>query len=95
MTGAVAAMAEPPQIEEPTPTSVAVLVGTFIILHKRKEISNEVEMVAKMIGRDCLPFEEYRSSSSQSRATQQQPVGFFGGEGDAGLNLILLFQQQG
>ena len=56
MTGAVAAMAEPPQIEEPTPTSVAVLVGTFIILHKRKEISNEVEMVAKMIGRDCLPF---------------------------------------
>lgn len=27
MTGAVAAIAEPPQMEEPTPTSVAVLVG--------------------------------------------------------------------
>ena len=56
ITGAVAAMAEPPQIEEPTPTSVAVLVGTFITLHRRKAISSEVEMVARMIGRDCLPF---------------------------------------
>ena len=29
ITGAVAAMAEPPQIDDPTPTSIDVFVGTF------------------------------------------------------------------
>ena len=34
ITGAVAAIAEPPQIEEPTPIKVAVFVGIFKILYK-------------------------------------------------------------
>ena len=32
MTGAVAAIAEPPQMEEPTPTRIDVLEGTFSTL---------------------------------------------------------------
>ena len=32
ITGAVAAMAEPPQIEDPTPISVDILLGIFIAL---------------------------------------------------------------
>ena len=35
MTGAVAAMAEPPQIEEPTPTKVEIFAGVFITLCRR------------------------------------------------------------
>ena len=32
MTGAVAAIAEPPQIDDPTPTKVEILVGILAIL---------------------------------------------------------------
>ncbi len=35
MTGAVAAIADPPQMEEPTPTRIEVLEGTFMILRSR------------------------------------------------------------
>ena len=34
ITGAVAAIADPPQIEEPTPISVAILVGILVTFAK-------------------------------------------------------------
>ena len=52
MTGAVAAMAEPPQIDEPTPTSVAILLGTFMTRQSTKAMTSEVEIVATIIGSD-------------------------------------------
>ena len=55
ITGAVAAMADPPQIEEPTPTSIDVFAGTlraFRIIH---EMIRDVVIVQIMIGRDCFP----------------------------------------
>ena len=55
MTGAVAAMAEPPQMEEPTPTRVDILDGIFMALCKTYAMIREVVMVEIMIGRDCLP----------------------------------------
>ena len=55
MTGAVAAMAEPPQMEEPTPTRVATLPGIRIHRLSRKAVIRETEMVHKMMGRDCFP----------------------------------------
>ena len=42
MTGAVAAMAEPPQIDEPTPTRIDVLEGTCNIFLKSHAIRSEV-----------------------------------------------------
>ena len=56
MTGAVAAMAEPPQMEEPTPISVEILDGIFKTLLKTKAVSREMEMVDKITGSDCFPF---------------------------------------
>ena len=44
MTGAVAAMAEPPQIDEPTPTRIDVLEGTCNIFLKSHAIRSEIEM---------------------------------------------------
>ena len=55
MTGAVAAMAEPPQIDDPTPISVLMRPSMRSSLCSRKAISSEVEMVHRMMGRDCLP----------------------------------------
>ena len=55
MTGAAAAMADPPQMEDPTPMRVAVLSG---ILNARRRIAasnSAVQMVPTMIGRDCFP----------------------------------------
>ena len=52
MTGAVAAIAEPPQIEEPTPTKIEVLEGTFSTLRSSHAISKEVLIVLMIIGRD-------------------------------------------
>ena len=43
MTGAVAAMAGPSQIEEPTPTRVDIFNESFIALQSRKAIIREVE----------------------------------------------------
>ena len=48
MTGAVAAMAEPPQTDEPTPTRVEMLEG----ICSRKDTTREVVMVDRMMGRD-------------------------------------------
>ena len=55
ITGAVAAMAEPPQMEEPTPTRVEMLDGICMSLWSTKAITREVVMVHTMMGRDCLP----------------------------------------
>ena len=41
MTGAVAAMAEPPQINEPTPTRIDVLEGTCNIFLKSHAMISE------------------------------------------------------
>ena len=56
MTGAVAAMAEPPQMEEPTPIKMALFVGIFKSRKSRTAMRIDVVMVARMMGRDCLPF---------------------------------------
>ena len=55
MTGAVAAIAEPPQIDEPTPTSVEILRGMFMTRHRTKEITSEVVMVETMMGSELAP----------------------------------------
>ena len=55
MTGAVAAIAEPPQIEDPTPTSTAVFPGMCSALCKIHATIRDVLMVQMMIGRDCFP----------------------------------------
>ena len=55
MTGAVAAMADPPQMEEPTPTSVEILDGILSARHKTKAITREVVMVEMMMGSEVTP----------------------------------------
>ena len=55
ITGAVAAMAEPPQMEDPTPMSVAVFPGTCSALDMRKATIRAVEMVHRMMGRLVRP----------------------------------------
>ena len=55
ITGAVAAIAEPPQIEEPTPTSVEILPGICITLESTKAIISDVAIVHTIIGKDVFP----------------------------------------
>ena len=55
MTGAVAAIAEPPQIEEPTPINVEIFDGIFKTLHKTYATTREVVIVDKIIGSEELP----------------------------------------
>ena len=55
ITGAVAAMAEPPQIEEPTPTSVAIFPGILSARHSTKATTSEVAIVERMMGSDVAP----------------------------------------
>jgi len=55
ITGAVAAIAEPPQMEEPTPIKVEIFDGICIILCNTYEITSEVVMVPIIIGSDCFP----------------------------------------
>ena len=55
ITGAVAAIAEPPQIDEPTPMSVEIFVGIFSALHMMNAISSEAVIVLRIIGSDCTP----------------------------------------
>ena len=71
MTGAVAAMAEPPQIEEPTPISVATLLGICIHLRRKKATRSDTEMVHTMMGSDCRPVctTTFRSIPKPSRIT--------------------------
>ena len=55
ITGAVAAMAEPPQMEDPTPTSTEILLGIFIHLRSRNAITRDMVMVVQIMGRDWAP----------------------------------------
>ena len=55
ITGAVAAMADPPQIDEPTPTSVEILRGMCSARHSAKEMTSEVVMVQTMMGSELAP----------------------------------------
>jgi len=55
ITGAVAAMAEPPQIDEPTPTRTEILLGIFKALHKIYETIRDVAMVHTIMGIEILP----------------------------------------
>ena len=55
MTGAVAAIADPPQMEEPTPIKAGVFVGIFIALWRMLAMSSETDIVHMIIGRDCFP----------------------------------------
>ena len=52
ITGAVAATAEPPQIEEPTPINVEMFPGVFIILCRMKATTKDMAIVEQIIGRD-------------------------------------------
>ena len=55
ITGAVAAMAEPPQIEEPTPIKVASFVSMLKNRWKKKAIIKAIEIVERMTGREDFP----------------------------------------
>ena len=55
MTGAVAAIADPPQMDEPTPTRVAVFEGNLRILAIKNAITSEVVIVDKIISREFPP----------------------------------------
>ena len=52
ITGAVAAIAEPPHIDEPTPIKVAILGCIFKALYKTKDTISDIEIVDKIIGND-------------------------------------------
>ena len=55
ITGAVAAIAEPPQIDDPTPISIAEFLFMFKTFFMIKATRRAVEMVPTIIGRDCIP----------------------------------------
>ena len=55
ITGAAAAIAEPPQIDDPTPTSIDVLAGTLRAFCNIHAIISDVVIVQIIIGRDCFP----------------------------------------
>ena len=63
---AVAAMALPPQIEEPTPTSVEVLAGIFSHLCRAKAIKSAAPIVQTMIGSDAARYRAPRSDRARS-----------------------------
>ena len=93
MTGAVAAIAEPPQMDEPTPTSVEMLDGTFIALHSTNDTISEVPMVETMIGSDCAPTFAIsdRLRPKPSRITAYCST-FFDVKPMPGCTLVLFFQ---
>lgn len=66
ITGAVAAMADPPHMEDPTPTNVDMLEGIFIHLCNRKAIMRETAIVQIIIGNDCLPVSRTTFKSSRN-----------------------------
>ena len=55
ITGAVAAIAEPPHIEEPTPISVAVLPFILSAFDRRYAVRSDTVIVDRIIGSDCSP----------------------------------------
>lgn len=55
ITGAVAAMADPPQMDEPTPINVEMREGIFMARYRINARISDVAIVETMIGRDCAP----------------------------------------
>ena len=55
MTGAAAAMAEPPQMQEPTPIRAAVLPGIFRSLYISIATTRDVVIVEMITGREVIP----------------------------------------
>ena len=55
MTGLVAAIAEPPQIEDPTPMSMDGLRSTPITFFRRNATARDTEIVDIIIGSDWIP----------------------------------------
>ena len=51
MTGAVAAIALPPHMDDPTPTKIALFVFSFRALYKINAMISDVVIVEIMIGR--------------------------------------------
>ena len=51
----VAAIAEPPQIDDPTPTKIAILLSNFSHFCNKNATTNETAMVEIIIGNDCVP----------------------------------------
>ncbi len=96
ITGAVAAMAEPPQMEEPTPTRVEMLDGICMSLWSTKAITREVVMVHTMMGRDCLPVSSttFKFMPKPRRMTAHCSI-FFGGEFDTVLQPVFSFHEYG
>ena len=92
MTGAAAAMADPPQMEDPTPMRVAVLSG---ILNARRRIAasnSAVQMVPTMIGRDCFPcLQDDGQVETESQQNDCALDALFRNEGDTAFKRILLF----
>ena len=78
ITGAVAAIAEPPHIEEPTPTRVEIFGGTFIALWIANAIMSEVAIVHIIIGNDCTPVSTItlRLSPNPSKTTAHWRIFF-------------------
>ena len=55
ITGAVAAMADPPQMDVPTPIRVVVLPSIFIALPTKYAVRNEALSVNTITANDCPP----------------------------------------
>ena len=55
ITGAVAAIAEPPQMDDPTPISVAVRLGTCSAWHRMNAVSSDAVMVDTITGSEDAP----------------------------------------
>ena len=55
ITGAVAAMAEPPHMDEPTPISVATFDGTLNSLNTINATISDVAIVDIIIGSEDIP----------------------------------------
>ena len=55
ITGAVAAIAEPPQIEEPTPIRQAVFGSIFISFISRNDTISDTDIVQTITGRLFVP----------------------------------------
>ena len=55
ITDAVAATAEPPQIDEPQPINVEIFPGICNTLCNTNAIKSEIVIVHTIIGSDCIP----------------------------------------
>ena len=75
MTGAVAAMAEPPQIEEPTPIKVASFVSMLKNRWKKKAIIKAIEIaegrISEIIGAKAIEFDKIKRRKGLAEAARR------------------------